>query len=70
MTPPPLPALPAGPGDRPGIPLEEEPLEAFRPLTAGAGEPRPVVPTAGGPPELEEEPALWPDVGDGRPAPG
>ena len=48
-----------GPGDRPGIPLEGEPLGFFHALNAGAA-----VPTAttvdGDVPLLEEEPALWP----------
>ncbi len=54
------PAAGSGPGDRPGIPLEAEPLGFFHALTAGAAVP---VPTAvdGEAPLLEEEPALWPD---------
>ena len=50
-------------GDRPGIPLEAEPLGFCHPLGAGAAVPGPVQP-AGGPPFLEEEPALWPEVAD------
>ena len=49
----------AGPGNRPGIPLEGEPFGFFNALTAGDAVP---VPTAvdGDAPVLEEEPALWP----------
>ena len=57
----------SGPGDRPAIPLEAEPLAFFHALTAGAAVP---VPTAldGEVPLLEEEPALWPDPGPAAPA--
>jgi hypothetical protein len=50
-------------GDRPGIPLEGEPLAFCHPLGAGNAAPGPVQP-AGGPPFLEEEPALWPEVAE------
>lgn len=53
----------AGPGDRPGISLEVEPITFFHALLAGAAEP---VTGAGGPPLLEEEPALWPTPEPGR----
>jgi hypothetical protein len=47
------------PGDRPGLPLEAEPITTFHALLAGAA-----VPVTGEgegePPLLEEEPALWP----------
>jgi hypothetical protein len=49
------------PGDRPGIPLETEPLVCFQPLFAGNARPGSVQPVAG-PPLLEEEPAVWPDM--------
>ncbi|MGH9003782.1 MAG: hypothetical protein ACRDYV_11700 [Acidimicrobiia bacterium] len=49
----------ATPGDRPGIPLDAEPITFFHALLAGAA-----IPVTGGdegePPLLEEEPALWP----------
>ena len=60
-------------GDRPGIPLEGEPLAFCHPLAAGAAAPGPVQPAGGPPflpggpgvsPEMEEEPALWPEVAD------
>lgn len=55
------------PGDRPGIPFETEPLAFFHALAAGEAEPGPVQPAGDGtPPLLEEEPALWPEVGHPR----
>jgi hypothetical protein len=53
------PEMPGGPGVSPEMAVE--PLGFYHPLAAGAAEPGPVQP-AGGPPFLEEEPALWPDV--------
>jgi hypothetical protein len=59
------------PADRPGIPSEVEPVTSFHPLTAGAAVPGPVQPMPGPGPRLEEEPALWPDLGPGpRPPDG
>jgi hypothetical protein len=46
------------PGERPGIPLEAEPITFFHALLAGAATP---LTDDGEPPILEEEPALWPD---------
>ena len=51
------------PADRPGIPFETEPVTSFHPLTAGAAVLGPVQPVPGPGPLLEEEPALWPDLG-------
>lgn len=47
------------PGDRPSLPLAEEPFLALHAPTAGTALPSDVVP-AGGPFALEEEPALHP----------
>jgi hypothetical protein len=57
---------PAGgnPGDRPGIPLEGEPIAFFHALLAGAAFPVPGEGDGDGePPLLEEEPALWLEAG-------
>jgi hypothetical protein len=56
------------PGDRPGIPLETEPFVCFHPLSAGDARPGEIQPAAG-PPLLEEEPAVWPDVPAASPPP-
>ena len=58
------------PGDRPSIPLEEEPALFLHPTSTGGAVPQPVQPVGSGF-GLEEEPALWPSVrGTSAPAPG
>jgi len=47
----------SNPGDRPGIPLDGEPIAFFHALLAGTAIP---ATGEGEPPLLEEEPALWP----------
>lgn len=55
------------PGDRPSIPLEEEPALFLHPTSTGGAVPQRLQPVRGGF-GLEEEPALWPSV-RGRSAP-
>jgi hypothetical protein len=56
------------PGDRPSVPLEEEPALFLHPVATGAAVPGGVQPVRGGF-GLEEEPALWPSVrGSSAPA--
>ena len=51
-----------GPGDRPAIPWETEPLAFFHVLLAGVGAPLTGAADGEPPPLLEEEPALWPEL--------
>lgn len=55
-------------GDRPDLPLAEEPLLGLRPGLTGTGALGGVQP-APGPFRLEEEPALWPSVRGAQAAP-